>query len=279
MRDKAWHFIKITGAIFLLAASINLFLGPHQIAAGGVSGIGILLEAAIGINRAHVVLALNIVMLLLAFIFLGRKTFYNILFGSLIFPISLDIVPKIMVTEDILLSVIFGSVIFAIGVAILYKNSASSGGTTIPPFIFKKYFNLNTSIGLLVTDMIVVAVSLYVFSFEKFLYAILSIAITSIVMIYIETGFKRKTALMIISQTRTVEIITAIQEEIERGSTLIDIRGTWKNEEREMIWLVISPQEYVPVQDIINKIDPKCFMVAYNVADVHGLGFTYQPIQ
>lgn len=279
MLNKVWYFFKITGAVFVLAASINLFLGPHQIAAGGVSGIGILLEAAIGINRAYVVLALNIVMLLLAFLFLGRKTFYSILFGSLIFPISLDIIPHIMVTEDILLSVIFGSVIFAFGVAILYKNSASSGGTTIPPFILKKYFNLNTSIGLLVTDLIVVAASLYIFSFEKFLYAILSIAITSIVMIYIETGFKRKTALMIISQTHTHEIITAIQEEIDRGSTLIDIRGTWKNEDREMIWLVISPQEYVHVQDIIDVIDPKCFMVAYNVADVHGLGFTYQPIQ
>lgn len=111
-----------------------------------------------------------------------------------------------MLTSDRLLSVIFGSLIFAVGVSILYKIQDSSGGTTIPPLIFEKYFNVNTSRGLFFTDFIIVMMSLYVFGFEEFLFAILSIGITSIIMNYIETGLKRRKAVMIISQRYTQEL-------------------------------------------------------------------------
>lgn len=124
-------------AILILAVSVNIFLGPHHIAAGGVSGIGVLAESLFGINQAWVVLVLNIVMLILAAIFLGKRVFYKTLICNILFPLLLRVVPQIMLTEDRLLSLIMGSVIFASGVAILYSIQASSGGTTIPLLIFQ----------------------------------------------------------------------------------------------------------------------------------------------
>lgn len=70
-RQFIWTYIKIIFALFILGVAINMFLGPHHIAAGGVSGLGILLEAALGFDRAIVILVLNIVMLVLALLFLG----------------------------------------------------------------------------------------------------------------------------------------------------------------------------------------------------------------
>lgn len=102
---------KITAALFLLAASINLFLGPHHVAAGGVSGIGILLESALGWDRAAVIMVLNILMLILAYAFLGKGPFMKVLYGSFAFPVAIALVPEYMVAEDRLLSVIFGSAI------------------------------------------------------------------------------------------------------------------------------------------------------------------------
>lgn len=136
-RQFIWTYIKIIFALFILGVAINMFLGPHHIAAGGVSGLGILLEAVLGFDRAIVILVLNIVMLVLALLFLGKKPFFKVLFGSLFFPLIIAIVPETMITSDRLLSVIFGSAIFALGVAILYKNNSSSGGTTIPPSFLK----------------------------------------------------------------------------------------------------------------------------------------------
>ncbi|MGX7126271.1 YitT family protein [Enterococcus viikkiensis] len=270
---------KITIAVVLLAISINLFLGPHDIAAGGASGIGILVESVLGIDRSWVVLSLNALVLVLAALLLGKKIFFNTLIGSLLFPLALSIVPNRMLTEDRLLSVIFGSVIFAVGVAILYKIQASSGGTTIPPLIFEKYFGVNTSLGLLLTDMIIVFMSLYVFGFEEFLFAILSIGITSIVMNYIENGLKRRKAVMIISQDNTKEIRAQLTREVDRGLTVFDARGGKNDCDREMILVVVSEQEYPVVHKIVDAIDPKSFMITYNVAEVHGLGFSYHPIQ
>ncbi|MGM0165379.1 hypothetical protein IGI39_000321 [Enterococcus sp. AZ135] len=273
------QLLKISVAVVLLAISINLFLGPHDIAAGGASGIGILAESALGIDRSWVVLSLNVIVLILAALFLGKKIFFNTLIGSLLFPLALRIVPIGMLTEDRLLSVIFGSIIFAVGVAILYKIQASSGGTTIPPLIFEKYFGVNPSLGLLLTDMVIVFMSLYVFGFEEFLFAILSIGITSIVMNYIENGLKRRKAVMIISQDDTKEIRDQLTSEIDRGMTVFDARGGKNDCDREMIMVVVTGQEYQLVRKIVDEIDPKSFMITYNVAEVHGLGFTYHPIQ
>lgn len=279
MMAKMKHFMKVVIAVLILAISVNMFLGPHHIAAGGVSGIGILVETVAGINRSLVVLVLNSLVLVLAAIFLGKKVLLNTVVGSIAFPLLLRAVPEVMLTNDRLLSVIFGSFIFAIGVSILYTIQASSGGTTIPPLIFEKYFHLNKSIGLLITDFIIVSMSLYVFGFEEFLFAILSIGITSVTMTYIETGIKRRKAIMIISQTESSAIRLKLMESVNRGLSILDIRGGQKEQEREMLLIVVSNQEYPQVKKIVDEVDPKSFMITYNVADVHGEGFTYHPIQ
>lgn len=270
---------KITAALFLLAASINLFLGPHHVAAGGVSGIGILLESALGWDRASVIMVLNIFMLILAYAFLGKGPFLKVLYGSFAFPVAIALVPEYMVAEDRLLSVIFGSAIFALGVAILYKNQSSSGGTTIPPLIFKKYFNLNPAIGLLATDAIVVSMNLFVFGFEEFLFAILSIVITSGVMTYIETGFNRKKSIMILSENHVNEIREAVFDKTARGATLLAAQGGYQQADKQVLLIVASDQEFMQIRQIIETIDPKAFVIVNNVSEVLGQGFSYHPIE
>ena len=270
---------KITAALFLLAASINLFLGPHHVAAGGVSGIGILLESALGWDRAAVIMVLNILMLILAYAFLGKGPFLKVLYGSFAFPVAIALVPEYMVAEDRLLSVIFGSAIFALGVAVLYKNQSSSGGTTIPPLIFKKYFNLNPAIGLLATDAIVVSMNLFVFGFEEFLFAILSIVITSGVMTYIETGFNRKKSIMILSENHMNEIREAVFDKTARGATLLAAQGGYQQADKQVLLIVASDQEFMQIRQIIENIDPKAFVIVNNVSEVLGQGFSYHPIE
>ncbi len=278
MKNTMKQIPIVTLAIAILGVSINMFLAPHHIAAGGVSGIGILAEQAFGIDRALVVLVLNVVMLILTFFFLGNTVFIRTVIGSMLLPLSLAVVPEVMVTQDRLLSVIFGSALFAVGVAILYKVGASSGGTTIPPLIFKKYFGLNTSVGLLFTDAIIVLFNIFVFGVEEFLYAILSIVITSIVMSYIETGLKRRKAIMIMSETHIEAIKSVLQANSNRGITVFSVSGGYTGTEKNMLMIVMDNQEYPGLLKLINEVDSKAFVIAYNVSEVHGLEFTYQPL-
>lgn len=189
------------------------------------------------------------------------------------------VVPETMVTSDRLLSVIFGSAIFALGVAILYKNNSSSGGTTIPPLIFKKYFGLNTSIRLLATDAVVVSLNLFIFGFEEFLYAILSIVITSMVMTYIETGMNRKKSIMLMSEDHLEEIRERLNQEIDRGLTLLDAKGGFNKKAKEVLMIITTDQEFLKIKAIVEEIDPEAFVVVSNVAEVMGSGFTYHPIE
>lgn len=279
IKKITWTYIKIVFALTILGVSINMFLGPHHIAAGGVSGLGILLESALGFDRAMVILVLNIIMLVLALLFLGKQPFFKVLFGSLVFPLIIAIIPETMITPDRLLSVIFGSAIFALGVAILYKNNSSSGGTTIPPLIFKKYFHLNTSIGLLFTDTVVVSLNLFVFGFEEFLYAILSIVITSIVMSYIETGTNRKKSIMVMSEDSLEEIRRRLSAEIGRGLTLLEAKVGYNRKSKEVLLIVVTDHEFSRIKPLIEEIDPTAFVIVNSVAEVMGSGFTYHPIE
>ncbi|MEY8444627.1 YitT family protein [Enterococcus ratti] len=274
-----WTYTKIVFALTILAISINMFLGPHHVAAGGVSGLGILLEAAFNLDRAMIIFVLNMMMLGLALIFLGKKSFLKVLFGSLVFPLIVALVPEIMLSSDRLLSVIFGSAIFALGVAILYKNHSSSGGTTIPPLILKKYFHMNTSSGLLLADAFVVSLNLWVFGLEEFLYAIFSIALTSIVMTYIETGTNRKKSLMVISETSLENIRLRLSTEIGRSLTLLEAKSGNHRKSKEVLLIVVTDQEFSRIKPLIEEIDPTAFVIVNNVAEVTGTGFTYHPIE
>lgn len=98
------------------------------------------------------------------------------------------------------------------------------------------------------TDALVVSLNLFIFGFEEFLYAILSIIITSIVMNYIETGMNRKKSLMVMSETSLEEIRQCLSTEIGRGLTLLEAKGGYNRKSK-------------------------------NVAEVIGSGFTYHPIE
>ncbi|MFS7431269.1 YitT family protein [Carnobacterium maltaromaticum] len=268
----------VTLSLALIGISINMFLAPHHIAAGGVSGIGVLVEQAFGINRATTVLVLNLLMLILTFFFLGRPVFIKTVIGSMLLPISLAVVPEIKVVEDPFLAVIFGSAIFAVGVAILYKIGASSGGTTIPPLIFQKYFGISTSLGLLLTDAVIVIFNIFVFGTEAFFFAILSLVLTSIVMNYIETGMKRRRAVMIMSENHIDAIKVALLENLNRGITVFSVSGGYTGNEKNMLMIILPNQEYQSILKVIDEIDKTSFIIAYNVSEVHGLGFSYQPV-
>lgn len=279
MKHVVKQFLLVAFSIGLIGTAINLFFAPHHIAAGGVSGIGILMERAFGIPLSMTVLVLNIVMLILAFIFLGRAVFIRSFLGSLLLPLSLAVIPEVMLTQDRLLSAIFGSMIFAIGIALLYRIEASSGGTTIPPLIFKKYFNLDASLGLFLVDSVIIIFNIFVFGTEAFLFAILVNTLVAIIMNYLETGLNKRKAVMIMSEEKIEDIKAGLLEEIGRGVTVFSVSGGYTGVEKKMLMVVLETSEYQSILKIINSYDKKSFVIAYTVSEVHGLGFSYHTME
>ena len=252
-----------------------MFLAPHNIAAGGITGLAIILEALLGFERSIVVLVSTVLILIVTLIFLDRETFFNTVIGALLLPLFIRIIPHIMVVNDPMLSMAAGSVGFGIAVSILYANKASSGGTAIPPLIFKKYFNLNTSVGLFITDGVVVLLSLIIFSVDAFFYAVFSILITSATMSYIESGVNKKKKVYIISDKHE-KIAYDVMNDIQKGVTILPVVGAHSGKEKKMLMVTLDLKKYRQLLTIINNYDKEAFVIADTVSDVHGKGFTYE---
>ncbi|MCL2406778.1 MAG: YitT family protein [Defluviitaleaceae bacterium] len=273
---KYWvkKIIFIMIAVNLIAVGVNLFLAPHDIAAGGLTGLAIIAESFFGWDRTVTVWIGQGVVIVLAYFLLGKEYTLNTAIGAFSLPVFLGIIPREMLVADTMLSMIFGSALFGIAACTLYHNKASSGGTAVPPLIFKKYFNLRPSVGLLLIDTIVVTLCLLVFDINAFFFAILSNVITSIVMAQIENGLNKKKCVNIIS-SKHLEIARDIMEAFGRGVTVIPTTGAYSDTKIPMLMITLEKQNYKRLIDIVNKHDDKCFMVTNVVSDVHGRGFTF----
>lgn len=267
--SKLLNLLLLIIGIEILAVSINMFYAPHEIAAGGATGIAILLEATLGLNISVVVMLINIVMLILSYIFLGKGTTVRIALGSVLLPICLAITPQIKLIEDPLLTVIVGGAIFAVGISILYQLDASSGGTTVPPLIIKKYFGIKTSTTLLMIDGMICLLNLFVAGIETMFLAILSQILTTIVMNFIETGLDRKKVIYVMSEHDLEELKQQLAY-LGKTLTIFNVTGGYTGNEREMLMIVVENPDYHHMLKTIRNIDADAFILVANAAEAHG---------
>lgn len=175
--------IILLGTI-IIAASLNFFLLPYQIASAGVGSIGYLLETISQINRNIIVWVINLIMLTMAYLFLERKVFLKTLIGSLLFPVVLNVMPIFPVVDSFVIALLIGSFLFSLGIFVLYQIGASNGGVTIPPLIFKTHFGLNPATGVFLTNLIIIFLNLIVFGIKE--------AVVSAISIYLISFFMKK---------------------------------------------------------------------------------------
>ncbi|WP_459524393.1 YitT family protein [Leuconostoc lactis] len=263
------RYLTIVVALEFVAISINFFYAPAKVAAGGATGFAILLNELVGIDRAVTVLVVNLLMIILAAIFLDRGTTVRITFGSLLLPILLKITPSGQVLTDRTFAVLVGGAIFALGVAMLYRVEASSGGTAVPPMILKKYFRIAPALSLLVIDLVVSLGNLLTDGLEAFILAVFSLIITAVVMNYIETGLDRRKMVYITSNDH-IEAVKAYLKANDTSYTLMNVRGGYTDSDRDMLMVILENQDYNHLVRGVHQVDPSAFMIAYDISEAHG---------
>ncbi|WP_394455785.1 YitT family protein [Leuconostoc suionicum] len=266
---QALRYIVIVMALEIVAISINFFYAPAKVAAGGATGFAILINELVGFDRAATVLVVNLIMIVLAGVFLDRGTTARIAFGSIVLPILLKITPSFQVLHDRTFSVLVGGSIFAVGVALLYRIDASSGGTAVPPMIFKKYFRISPALSLLAIDTIVSLGNLATEGLEALILALFSLVITAVVMNYIETGLDRRKMVYITTNDR-IDDLKKYLIDGDKGFTIMDVRGGYMGDGREMLMVVLDNHEYNHFLRGIHQVDPEAFTIAYDISEAHG---------
>ena len=275
--NKFEQYLMITVGIFLMVSGFYLFLIPVDIVAGGVTGVGLILNHLFDFSISIVVLICNVGLLFLGLILLGKKVFFRSIYGSILFPVVLFIferfVPTLDFEQDFLLAALFGGSLLGLGFGIVLKYGGTSGGTDIPVKILNKRLKISVSSSVYLIDgIIVLGGTLAFYSINGLaggLYALIAIFISGKVADMVVVGNNSKKAVQIITN-RPDEIKEAIYASIIRGVSKIDIYGGYTNNKKAMLITVITKQEYYTIRNIIAKIDENAFVYVTPATEIHG---------
>ena len=261
----------------LYALAINIFNVPNNIAQGGFSGLAIVINYLSKLPVGAVNLALNIPILILAWIFIGKKFVAKTLWVTVLLSAAIDITAVLVpyeYTGDKLLASIFSGALLGAGVAIVAARGATTGGTDVMSKLLRLVFP-HMSYGKLVmfSDMVVIAISAIVFrSIESALYAAIVIFVSSKVIDYILYGIGKSKMLMVITE-KSEEISQAIISQSPRGVSIVPVTGAYTREEKNMLVCVLRSNEVSSVIKLIKSIDPNTFTIITEANEIIGKGF------
>ncbi|WP_294392863.1 YitT family protein [uncultured Clostridium sp.] len=270
-------YLIITFGIILVAISVEYFFAPNNLAAGGVTGAAIVINALFPILSVGVLtLIMNAALFVVAFMFIdgnfGVKTIYASLGLSVILWIIEKFFNPIPVTTDIMMATIFGTIISAVGMAIVFNENASTGGTDILAKILNKFFHLDIGKSLLVVDFIITSASAVVFGIDLGLYAVLSVILLGILVDRFIEGFNSCKSIFIISD-KNKEISRYIMNELDRGCTFLRSEGGYTKNESNILYAVVSRKQFIKLKNYIKEIDYTAFITVGEVHEVLGEGF------
>ena len=282
------HFLLINAGILMMAAGIYFFKAPNGFATGGVSGIAIILarlpfSAKVGLTQSIYMLVINVILLVLGVIILGKKcgilTIYCSLmlsFENLIFELTLPIEKlsgMTTLTTQPLLELVYAVLLTGIGSAILFRYKASSGGTDIVALILKKYTSLNVSQALLLSDFLIALSTFFVYgSATVGLYAMLGLFAKVFVIDDILDSMNMCKAFTIIT-TKPDEIDKFILNDLKHSATMYKGEGIYTHEDKQIIITVCKRSEALRLRRKVKEIDPGAFIIITKTSEIAGKGF------
>ena len=275
-RESIKEFALITIGIFLVAISVVYFFEPNNIAAGGITGLAIVINHYIPfISIGPLVLMMDAILFIVALIVLGAKFGAKTIYSSFLLSTSMWIMQTfipINITNDLILATIFGTLISAVGMAIVFNANASTGGTDIIAKILNKFFHIEIGKSLLIVDFLVTLLGAVTFGINIGLYGLLAVIINGVVIDNIIAGFKTKSEITIISE-KNKEISKFILDDLERGCTFIKGIGGFTGKDTSILYTVLDRNDFIKLKNKIKEIDKNAFITVGEVHEVMGEGF------
>ncbi|MEK4510482.1 YitT family protein [Paenibacillus anaericanus] len=274
MVKKLTHdlFYLVLGS-FLFALAVNVFVIPNELGEGGVTGVSIIFYYLFQWSPSLVNLILNALLLIFGYRFLDKKmiiyTIIAVLLNSMFLHLTHD---WNIQSNELIVNAIFGGILVGTGIGMIIRVGGSTAGTTILAKIANKYLNWNISYALLFFDLIVVFCSFFIIGTEKLMLTIIMLYVGTKVMDFIIEGLNPKKAVTIISvqQDKIAEQVNLI---MDRGVTVLQGKGYYTQEPKEVLYIVISKQEVSTLKKIVENADREAFLTIHDVRDVFGEGF------
>ena len=269
-------YILIFIGTMIAGLAFNLFLIPHKIAPGGISGVATVIFYISGgrIPVGIAMLVLNVPLFVAGFREIGRGFGLRTLASTLLLSIFIDILKTPSITEEPILAAIYGGIIMGIGLGLVFRGNATTGGTDLFAKLIHRHFSfIGVSWVLFAIDFLVILAVALVFGSTLALYALVSLYLSTRLIDLILEGINSAKAFILISK-HSAQIAERIMADLDRGVTLLQGRGAYTTEEKDVILCVTDRLQVAKLKAIISEIDPKAFVLVTDVREAMGEGFS-----
>jgi uncharacterized membrane-anchored protein YitT (DUF2179 family) len=273
-----FFMIILGGAIGGIA--FNVFLIPHKLLSGGVSGIALMLNYIFGINPGVLIFMLNIPIFIAGYRFVDKEFIILSLIGMTAFSVSIDMfsfLRGIVYIEDTLLSCLYGGVLNGIGMGIVFRNRASQGGIDIVAVIVKKYFSMNIGTTSLIINFIIMAIASIFYGLNLAMYTLVSMYVAATVLDKVQQGLGSSKSVMIITDNEQ-QVADIILETLDRGVTYLEGEGAYTGNKKRVIYCIVPLKQLAKLKQIVKETDSKAFMAVSDTSEVLGHGFASRGI-
>ena len=275
----AFNSLSIILGNALYALTVVLFLVPSGLITGGATGIALGVNRALGLPVSGVLFVINITMLVLGWIVLGRRFAVTTIASTVLSPMFLALWERVfhgfVLTDDIVLNTIFAGFGVGISLGITIRAGASTGGMDIPPLVLNKYFHIPVSASMLVFDLLILCLQAAFSPLQQCLYGIVLVIVYTIVLDKVLIFGTTRTEVKIISKYSD-EIREAILSQLDRGVTVLHGEGGFRHDPEQVLLSIISNRQLPKLEKLAHAIDPACFMIVSHVTEVSGRGFSLE---
>lgn len=281
-------YIMIIIGITLYAFGFCAFILPQKVVMGGVAGVGSIvyfLTDALAergtfpwpIPVAVTQYVVNLILLAMAWKVVGRVFVVRTIFGATAISLAVGIMqplfPEAIIHTEKITSIIIGSIIIGGGVGIVFTHNGSTGGTDIVAAMMAKRSNITVGRSMIYCDAIIISSSYFLFHDITVLVYGFTVTLLAAYVADMLINTNRQAVQFFIFSQHWQEIATAINNEANRGCTVISGMGWYSKHDVKILLVMCRKIESVTIFRIIKSIDNDAFITQGNVNGVYGQGF------
>lgn len=262
----------ITFGTVIAASAVFFFLIPSHLAVGSISGLAIILANFIPLKISAITMGLNVALLVVGLILIGRDFGIKTIYTSVLMPVVLAVLEILFpdmqsIMGDGFLDMLLYIFTVSIGLTILFNRNASSGGLDIIAKLLNKYLRMDLGKAMSLAGICTALTAALVYDAKTVLLSILGTYLNGIVLDHFIFGFNIKRRVCILSN-KEADIEAFILHTLHSGATIYEPVGAYDHQIRREIITIVDKNEYIQLMNYISKTDPSAFVTVYNVNEV-----------
>lgn len=273
-KNLVYEYALISFATFVIAAAVYFFLIPSKVVIGSISGLAIVIAELVPLSISMITMILNVILLLIGFLLLGKEFGMKTVYTSLLMPIFIAVFEQFIplngsLTGSSIYDIAADILLVAFGQAILFNVNASSGGIDILAKILNKYCHIEIGKAVSAAGIVTAMTSILVYDIGTLIISILGTLANGQAVDYFTSGLNRKKKISIISDNYE-KIEDYILHTMHRGVTRYQVIGSYNNETKVELVTIMDTNEYKKLLVFLHQYPEKVFVTVSNVNEILG---------